>query len=728
MHLMSPSHEKMEQILGQTLQYSLDYNLNAHGMPTSGSIAISDEELILFRDEIAVKRIPLQNINEFKVVQMVGSGALQIVLKEKTEQLCIFTQDLLPVFADLAKMLEYHRETGVFPAPDDEEPVKTCPKCGLVIPEQTNICFHCAPKGKYLWRIVKLSFRYKATLLTALAATLIIQLLWVVFTYMKGLVVDNYVTSGSQDFTGLLLMMGGYLLIPLLLFGLEYINERCSSYTAAMVGRDLRGILFERIQNQSMKNALKRPTGEQIKRIANDTEKVQDFVSYHGKEAVVRVFSVSVILAVMFWMNWKLTCWIVLPIIAGFFFSRFIFKRMNHPFRINWKLFSKMESVLYDILSGIMAVKVFGSEKREIKHYSGCSEKFAHSMYVANFYWFVMFPVSTFVVTLGEYFYLYFGGNDVLSGVLSFGKMVTFLSCIGLLYAPLNWLMQLPRQLAQTAISAGKIFEIIDEKEDVLDRENAIDKEIEGNVAFEHVHFGYKVYNPVLKDINFSVRKGEMIGIVGPSGVGKSTMINLIMRLYDVSNGQILIDGTDIRDISQHSLRSQIGVVLQETYLFDGTVWDNLIYAKPDATMEEVVQAAKIANAHDFICKMPDGYQEYIGSRGYKLSGGEKQRIAIARAILRDPKILILDEATASLDTETEKMIQEALKNLTRDRTTFAIAHRLSTLRNADRLIVLDGGRIVEMGTHEELLRHKSVYYNLVMAQRQTSKLSNESA
>ena len=728
MHLMSPSHEKMEQILGQTLQYSLDYNLNAHGMPTSGSIAISDEELILFRDEIAVKRIPLQNINEFKVVQMVGSGTLQVVQQGKTEQLCIFTQDLLPVFADLAKMLEYHRETGVFPAPDDEEPVKTCPKCGLVIPEQTNICFHCAPKGKYLWRIVKLSLRYKATLLTALAATLIIQLLWVVFTYMKGLVVDNYVTSGSQDFTGLLLMMGGYLLIPLLLFGLEYINERCSSYTAAMVGRDLRGILFERIQNQSMKNALKRPTGEQIKRIANDTEKVQDFVSYHGKEAVVRVFSVSVILAVMFWMNWKLTCWIVLPIIAGFFFSRFIFKRMNHPFRINWKLFSKMESVLYDILSGIMAVKVFGSEKREIKHYSGCSEKFAHSMYVANFYWFVMFPVSTFVVTLGEYFYLYFGGNDVLSGVLSFGKMVTFLSCIGLLYAPLNWLMQLPRQLAQTAISAGKVFEIIDEKEDVLDSESAIEKEVEGNVAFEHVHFGYKVYNPVLKDINFSVKKGEMIGIVGPSGVGKSTMINLIMRLYDVSNGQILIDGTDIRDISQHSLRSQIGVVLQETYLFDGTVWDNLIYAKPDATMEEVVQAAKIANAHDFICKMPDGYQEYIGSRGYKLSGGEKQRIAIARAILRDPKILILDEATASLDTETEKMIQEALKNLTRDRTTFAIAHRLSTLRNADRLIVLDGGRIVEMGTHEELLRHKSVYYNLVMAQRQTSKLSKEPA
>lgn len=728
MHLTSHDHQKMEQTLGQALQYSLDYNLNAHGQPTEGAVAISDDELVLFRGGTIAKRFSLSKIDEFKVVQMVGSGALQVVQQGKIEQLCIFTQDLLLPFAELTKMLEFHRETGVFPEPDEEAAVKICPKCGLVIPEQTNICFHCAPKGKYLWRVVKLSLRYKATLLTALFATLTIQLLWVVFTYVKGLIVDNYVTSGSQDFSGLLLMLGGYLLIPLLLFGLEYINERCSSYTAAQVGKDLRNMLFERIQNQSMKNALKRPTGEQIKRIANDTEKVQDFVSYHGKEAVVRVFSIAVLLAVMFWMNWKLTCWIVLPIIAGFFFTKFIFNRMHHPFRINWKMFSKMESALYDILSGVMAVKVFGAEKREIKHYSGYSEKYARSMYVANFYWFIMFPISNFVVTLGEYFYLYFGGNDVLSGVLSFGKMVTFLSCIGLLYGPLQWLMQLPRQLAQTAVSAGKVFEIIDEKEDVLDRENAEEIEVKGDVTFEHVHFGYKVYSPVLKDINFSVKKGEMIGIVGPSGVGKSTLINLIMRLYDVSSGQILIDGVDIRDISQHALRSQIGVVLQETYLFDGTVWDNLIYAKPDATMEEVVQAAKIANAHDFICKMPDGYQEYIGSRGYKLSGGEKQRIAIARAILRNPKILILDEATASLDTETEKMIQEALKNLTQNRTTFAIAHRLSTLRNADRLIVLDGGRIVEMGTHEELLRHKSVYYNLVMAQRQTSKLSKESA
>lgn len=227
----------------------------------------------------------------------------------------------------------------------------------------------------------------------------------------------------------------------------------------------------------------------------------------------------------------------------------------------------------------------------------------------------------------------------------------------------------------------------------------------------------------MLKDISFSIKQGEMIGIVGHSGVGKSTLINLVMRLYDATSGQVLIDGTDVRDISQNSLRSQVGVVLQETYLFSGTVLDNIRYAKPDASFEEIVNAAKTANCHDFITRMPDGYNTVVGERGYNLSGGERQRIAIARAILHDPKILILDEATASLDTQTEKQIQDALDRLIKGRTTIAIAHRLSTLANADRLIVLKKGRVAEIGTHTELLQSKGVYYELVMAQKQTARL-----
>ena len=268
------------------------------------------------------------------------------------------------------------------------------------------------------------------------------------------------------------------------------------------------------------------------------------------------------------------------------------------------------------------------------------------------------------------------------------------------------------------------MFEIIDEKIDVPDRENAKDIKIKGTIDFENVSFGYNETTEVLKKINLHVEPGEMIGIVGKSGVGKSTLINLLMRLYDVNEGSIKVDGIDIRDLSQDCLRSQTGIVLQETFLFAGTIYDNIAYAKPDATRDEIITAAKIAGAHEFIMKLPDAYNTKVGERGHTLSGGERQRVSIARALLHNPRILILDEATASLDTETERQIQESLQKLTRDRTTFAIAHRLSTLRNATRLIVLDKGTIAEVGTHDELLRKKGIYYGLVMAQRQMSKMA----
>ena len=253
-----------------------------------------------------------------------------------------------------------------------------------------------------------------------------------------------------------------------------------------------------------------------------------------------------------------------------------------------------------------------------------------------------------------------------------------------------------------------------------------MDHRIEGTITLEDVSFGYDKTQYVLKHISAEIKPGEMIGIVGKSGVGKSTLINLVMRMYDVSEGAIKIDGIDIRDISQESLRSQIGVVLQETFLFSGTIYDNIAYAKPGATRDEVITAAKIAGAHSFIMKLPNAYNTKVGERGQTLSGGERQRVAIARALLHNPRILILDEATASLDTETEKQIQDALQKLIADRTTLAIAHRLSTLRNATRILVLDKGELAEMGTHEELMRKRGIYYGLVMAQRQMSRMPSK--
>ena len=272
-------------------------------------------------------------------------------------------------------------------------------------------------------------------------------------------------------------------------------------------------------------------------------------------------------------------------------------------------------------------------------------------------------------------------------------------------------------------VSAGKVFEILDEDSEVFDGSTAKELDIKGNISFRDVYFGYKVYNPVLKDINFDIKQGEMIGIVGHSGSGKSTLINLIMRLYDCTGGNVYIDGVDIKDITLESLHSQVGVVLQENFLFDGSILDNIAYARQDAPFEDIINAAKAANAHDFIIKLPDGYNTRVGSKGYQLSGGERQRISIARAILHDPKVIILDEATSALDTVTEKKIQEALGRLTEGRTTIAIAHRLSTLSKVDRLLVLDKGRLAEFGTHNELMKKKGVYYKLVMAQRQTAKI-----
>ncbi len=725
MRFTSSRLEEVRSLLGCEPVYSLDYNLDSRGNPANGVCAVTETQLVILQNGAVTFRCPLDEIQEFVTEQLIGSGSFGIVRSGKTEQLCIFTQDRLNAFAELGKLVEYHRDTGVFPDPGEaENEVVICPKCGSIIPEGTNICFRCEKKGKYLGRVVQLSLKYKWSLLLSVAATAAIQLLWILFPYLQGVIIDDYITPRNPDLRPLLLLLGGFLLIPVIIMFMEIINERCTARVSMAVGRDLRQQLFQKIQEQSMRSITKRPTGEQIKRISSDTEKVQQFVAFYGKEALVRILSTLVILVVMLLMNWKLTLLVLLPVPFAIWATKAIFKRIHNKFELVWNHYSQSESTLHDILSGILVVKTYGSEKREIAHYSSYSDRFAKSMYKADRYWSIVFPILTFLMTIGEYFYLYFGGQQVLIGALTLGQLLRFSAYIGMIYGPLRWVIQLPRYIAECAVSAGKIYEIIDEKEDVADRPHSVDPDIKGQVTFDHVNFGYKVYKPVLKDISFQVQPGEMIGIVGPSGVGKSTLINLIMRLYDVSSGSIRIDDTDIRDISQNTLRSQIGVVLQETYLFEGTVLDNILYAKPDATMDEVVRAAKIANAHNFICKMPNAYQEYIGNKGYKLSGGEKQRIAIARAILRDPRILILDEATASLDTETEKLIQEALARLTENRTTFAIAHRLSTLRNADRLIVLDKGRIAEIGTHEELLRHKSVYYNLVMAQRQTSKLS----
>jgi ATP-binding cassette subfamily B protein len=374
--------------------------------------------------------------------------------------------------------------------------------------------------------------------------------------------------------------------------------------------------------------------------------------------------------------------------------------------------------MLSDSLSGIRVVRAFAQEGREVRRFGESSEALFESEYSAARLVNLLMPTLSVIIEFGQYPVWLVGGIMVVNGEMSFGRLMMFTGYLGMFYGPLQWLTNLADSVPRSLTAAERIFEVLDTEPEVADTENAVPlPHIQGDVEFRNVYFGYDRNKPILKDVSLHVRPGEMIGLVGKTGAGKSTFINLVCRFYDPQMGQVLIDGVDVRAVRLSDLRSQIGVVLQEPFLFSGTIAENIAYGKPDATPEEIMRAAKAANAHDFIMKFPDGYDTQVGERGGRLSGGERQRISIARAILHDPRILIFDEATSAVDTETEKQIQEAIERLVQNRTTFAIAHRLSTLRKADRIVVIDDGRIVEVGTHDELLDLRGHYWRLVQMQ-----------
>lgn len=622
----------------------------------------------------------------------------------------------------MCKLINHYLTTGNFIENSDLDEPK-CPKCHLPLDGAVE-CPYCSSKTKMFSKLIKRIAPYKKHFALAILCTILAECIAIISPYINRILVDDYVvpqnTSAWFGFAVLCLSMLAIVLVNALL---DWLNMKCSYYVSLNLSQDLRKDVFNKTLDLSMTSISKKTAGELINRVSNDASKIESFLTDNGKNAIVRILTLVITSVIMFVMDWRLALMVILPIPFVILIVKRLYNVINAHYGRSWRFSNSYSKLLHDTLNGIKVVKTCGTEKHEIKKYTDASQKWAKAASDAEITWNLIWPVTNFLLTFGNYLVLYFGSKMILNETMSLGQLIQFTSYVSMLYNPLRWLMQLPKSFADFSVSATKVFEILEEKSDTRDSVNCVDLDINGDIEFDHVYFGYKVYNPVLKDITCKIKKGEMIGVVGHSGVGKSTMINLILRLYDATQGSVKIDGVDIKDISQESLRSQVGVVLQETYLFEGTILDNIAYAKPDATFEEVIEAAKIARAHEFITKLPDGYNTKVGNKGHTLSGGERQRIAIARAILHDPKIIILDEATASLDTETEKQIQEGLNELCKGKTTIAIAHRLSTLSNADQLIVLDKGRLAEMGTHEQLMRNKSVYYNLVMAQRRTTKM-----
>ncbi len=702
-------------------EFDLDFNMR----PTSGTLTFEEGGRIVSAvGGDVLREVDAKDIEEAVASAEVGSGLIFVRLKDGNDVLlCRFTLSAMKAAGEFCKVVNYFCQTGVWTAPEAE--IKQyCDRCGRAFLPGVNTCLFCYDKMGVLRRAFELMRPFAKKIMLAEILLTVSSILYLLVPIINRILIDRHLkpmtgTAFQVITLALLMLLARAAGEVVYILGSRVFNKNCIHYA-----NHIRNLAYEKIQKLSLGSLSRRTSGDLINRVMEDTTTIKDFISDGGRWAVEQVLIFIIVLTIMLFTNAKLTVIVFLPVpLVMFVVSRF-WRTINIRYSRQWHKNSKCRSILHDIIRGIRTVKSFGKEEDEIRKFAKANYELAEISSDNEALWARLFPLMTFFIGIGEFLVLYFGGRAILQDEMSLGLLVQFTMYIGYVYAPLRWLVSFPRWLGEAMTSMVKVFEIIDEEPEIIAVENPKNVSVTGGISFEGVSFGYKSYEPVLKDINLDIKPGEMVGIVGRSGAGKSTMVNLVLRLYDPGKGRICINGIDLREIDTALLHKNIGVVFQETFLFAGTIYENIAYAKPDATPEEVVAAAKAANAHDFIMKTADGYDTLIGESGYTLSGGERQRISIARAILNNPDILILDEATSSLDLETEAAIQESLARLSKGRTTIAIAHRLSTLRSADRLAVLDKGRVVEAGTHVELLKKKGIYYDLVMAQRQTSRVA----
>jgi ABC-type multidrug transport system fused ATPase/permease subunit len=529
-------------------------------------------------------------------------------------------------------------------------------------------------------------------------------------------IIDEVITTLNLKYLGVLIaaLVGAYALSQLVQIGDNYIRHALGEKFIF----DLRVRLYAYLQKMSLSFFERTSTGELMSRVTNDLSALEHFVT-HGSALtavdLIRLIGGSIIL---FILDWRLAALVLIPVPVLAVALRHYNTRIRPVYRSVRARLGDINAKLQDNLSGIRVIQAFAREEMERQRFTTESERYYRARVKGIRYWSVFFPAIRFLGAMGSVIVLGVGALMVVKGEMSLGTLVAFLSYTTSFYEPINRLTEVDN-IFQEAIAAGeRFFEILDQTTEVGDAPDAVAlPTIQGKLVFDEVTFRYGTGDKVLHDIAFEMAPGEMVALVGPSGAGKTSIANLICRFYDPNQGQITIDGNDLRRIKLSSLRQQVAVVLQDSFLFNNSVVENLLYGKPDADREEIIEAAQAANAHEFIMQLPEGYDTEIGERGVKLSGGQKQRLALARAILADPSILILDEATSSVDAEAEFLIQQALERVLKDRTSLVIAHRLSTVRNADKIIVLDQGRIVETGKHEELLQREGLYGQLYRRQ-----------
>ena len=740
--------EQVAEIVGDApFRLSVATDITLAGAFDTAWLLATDESLIAVSPNggsgPTVRDYALVDIDEVEVRDQYGSGLLRVRTAGAGATMAVFSKSLIPTFAEVPSRIEELVQASR--AADSAGIVKgdlgrgkggkghRCPTCDRVIPRWHGVCPACLDKRRILYRLLAYARPHWRAVSVCLLLMLVATSIGLTPPLLMGMLIDDVLAPAQdEDYDGPMDEATAELGLLVVLLMLVHVSrnglDAWRSYFLSRLGQqitfDLRNQVYRHLHDLSLSFYNQRETGRIMASVTQDVGRLQNFISDGLQEVIRDVLTIAIICVILFWKNASLAVLVLLPTPLLVVTTLYFGKRLHVIYRGLWRRWAGLSALLADTIPGVRVVKAFAQERREVGKFEGRSRGLRDGEVRVARVRSVFGPIMTFVTSLGTLIIWWVGGRKVLGGDLSLGDFVAFTGYMWQFYGPVESLCRINHRFQRAATSAERVFEVLDTQPEVVDRPTATAMPaMEGRVEFCGVTFGYEPGKPILKGLDFAVEPGEMIGLAGHSGAGKSTLINLICRFYDVDEGKILIDGQDVRGVQVNSMREQIGVVLQDPFLFNGSVADNIAYGRPGAGLEEIVAAAKAANAHDFVMKMADGYDTVVGERGVRVSGGERQRLSIARAILRGPRILILDEATSNVDTETEAQIQEALARLVRGRTTFAIAHRLSTLKHADRLLILEAGELAEIGTHDELIERDGIYARLCSMQTELSRI-----